>query len=63
MKSQENKKKILGILKKEGELPTTKIAHLLRRDAYYVWDLLEELKQENKLKSRTKNKFVYWRKA
>lgn len=53
--------KVLILLKKLEELPTSRIAHELSVAYYPMRDLLEKMKGDKKIKSRVKGKFVYWR--
>ena len=57
---QEKKEIILKLLKKEGELSTSKIAYKISSNQYKTDEILIELLKENKVKKRQAKKGVYW---
>ena len=57
---QDKKERVLKLLKKEDELPTSKIAHNISSNQYKTEEILIELLKENKIKKRQAKRGVYW---
>ena len=56
----DKKEVILKLLKKEGELSTSKIAYNISSNQYKTEEALVELLKGNKVKKRQAKKGVYW---
>ena len=61
MELNEKQKKIIKILKEEGEVSTTKIAFLISVIYYQAEKYLEELEKEGIIIRIIKNNATYWR--
>jgi len=58
---KDKKEEILKLLKKEGELSTSKIAYAISSNQYRTEELLEGLGKERKIEKRQGKSGVYWR--
>ena len=56
----DKKEIILKLLKKEGELSTSKIAHNISSNQYRTEEILTELLDDKKIKRRQAKRGVYW---
>ena len=61
MQIKEKQKKILEILKDEGEIATTKIAFLVSINYYQAEVFLEELLNEGYIERIEKDSSTYWK--
>lgn len=53
-------KEVLALLKKETELPSSKIAFILNVNYYQIDSILKQLEKEGKIKKKMKGKYTYW---
>lgn len=60
MDLNDKQKKILELLKKEGELATTKIAFLVSSNLYYIEPILKDLENKKLIICNKKNNATYW---
>lgn len=58
---KDKKEKILELLKKEGELSTSRISYAISSNQYRTEELLVELKKEGKVEKRQGKSGVYWK--
>ena len=58
---KDKKKKILELLKREGELSTSRIAYTISSNQYRAEEFLEELNKEKKIEKRQGKSGVYWK--
>lgn len=56
----EKKQEIIKILKEKGKLPTSRIGAIIGVNNQKVKELLEELKQEKKVKELKETLATYW---